>query len=69
MKSILNFSTRPDKVEELIGLINGNKEVQDIVKTIHYQDTFLFTYDVQKTTDVNADYLDPGDDVDDFKNG
>ncbi len=69
IKSIVNFSTRPDKVEELIGLINGNEEVQDIVKTIYYQDTFSFKYDVRKTTNVDADYLNPGHDVDDFKNG
>ncbi len=67
IKSIVNFSTRPDKVEELIGLINGNKEVQDIVKTTHYQDTFPFTYNVQKTTNVDADYPDPGHDVNNFK--
>ncbi len=69
IESIVNLSTRPDKVKELIGLINGNREVLDIVKTIYYQDTFPFTYDVQKTTDVDADYPNPGHDVDDFKNG
>lgn len=69
IKSIVNFSTRPDKVEELIGLISGNEKVQDIVKIIHYQDTFPFTYNVRKTTDMDADYPNPGHDVDDFKNG
>lgn len=50
-------------------LITGNEEVKDTVKTIHIQDTFLFTYDVRKTSDMNADYPDPGHDVDDFRNG
>lgn len=69
INSIVNFSTRPNKVEELIEFISGNKKVQEIVKTIHYQNTFLFTYNVQKTTDMDADYLDPGHDIDNFKNG
>lgn len=69
VESIVNFSTRPDKVEELIELITGNEVVQDTVKAIHYHDTFPFTYDVRKTTDMDADYPDPGHDVDDFKNG
>ncbi len=69
IESIVNFSTRSDKVKELIRLISENEEVQDIVKTIHYQDIFPFIYDVQNTTDVDADYPDPGHDVDKFKNG
>lgn len=68
VESIVNFSTRPDKVEVLNELITGNEEVQDVIKAIHYQDTFPFTYDVRKSADMDADYPDPGHDVDDFKN-
>lgn len=52
----------------LIELIAENEEVQDVVKAIHYQDTFPFTYDVRKSANMDADYPDPGHDVDDFKN-
>lgn len=64
---MLNFSTRPDKVEELIQLIAGDEEARDVVRTIDFQDTFSFTYDVRRSADVNTDYLDPGHDVDDFR--
>lgn len=67
--SVLNFSTRPDKVEELIQLIANDEEARDVVRTIHFQDTFPFTYDVRKSANVNSDYPDPGHAVDDFKSG
>ena len=46
IESVVNFSTRPDKVEELIQLILDDEEAQDMVRAIHFQDTFPFTYDV-----------------------
>lgn len=40
-----------------------------MVRAIHFQDTFPFTYDVRGSADVDSDYPDPGHDVDDFKSG
>ncbi len=69
IKSVVNFSTRPDKVQELIELISDDEEALDVVRTIYFQDTFPFTYDVRESADVNSDFPDPGYDVDDFKAG
>lgn len=69
IESIVNFSMRPDKVKKLIELISRNEEVQDIVKTIHYQDIFPFTYNVRKTTNIDANYPNSSHDVNNFKNG
>ena len=69
IESVISFSTRPEKVEELIELITDDEEVRDIVQAIHLQDTFPFTYDVRKSAKVKGDYPDPGHDVDDFKAG
>lgn len=66
---VVNFSTRSDKVEELIQLIGNDKEAQDLVKTIYFQDSFLFTYDVRGSADVNSNYPNPGHNVNDFKSG
>ena len=41
---MINFLTRPEKVEELIELISNDKEVKDIVTTIHLEDNFSFLY-------------------------
>ena len=35
IKLVISFSTRPEKVEELIELIINNKEVRDIVQAIY----------------------------------
>ena len=40
-----------------------------MVRTIHFQDTFPFTYDVWRSADVDTNYPDPEHDVDDFKSG
>ncbi len=40
-----------------------------MVRTIHFQDTFPFIYDVRESADVRSDFPDPGHDVDDFKGG
>lgn len=69
IESVISFSTRSEKVEELIELITDDEEVRDIVQAIHLQDTFSFTYDVRKSAKVKGDYPDPGHDVDDFKAG
>ncbi len=66
---MVNFSTRFDKVQELIELISDDKEALDVVKTIHFQDTFLFMYDVWESANVSSDFSDPGHDVDNFKMG
>lgn len=69
IEPVVNFSTRPDKVEELIQLIADDEEARDVVRTIHFQDTFPFTYDVRGSADVNSNFPDPRHDVDDFKSG
>lgn len=69
IESVVNFSTRLEKVQELIDLITTDKEIRDVVQAIHFQDTFPFTYDVRKSADVNGDSPDSGHDVDDFKAG
>lgn len=69
IKSVISFSTRPEKIEELIELITDDEEVRDIVQAIYLQDTFPFTYNVYKSAKVKGDYPDPGYDVDDFKAG
>lgn len=33
---VVNFSTKPDKVEELIQLIVDDEEARDVVRTIHF---------------------------------
>ena len=66
---MVNFSSRPDKVEELIQLIADDEEARDLVRTIYFQDTFPFTYDVRRSADVNSDYPNPGHNVDNFKSG
>lgn len=35
IESVISFSTRPEKFEELIELITDDKEVKDIVQAIH----------------------------------
>ncbi len=69
IESVVNFSTKPDKVQELIELISDDEEALDVVRTIHFQDTFPFTYDVLESANVSSDFPDPGYDVDDFKAG
>lgn len=69
VESVVNFSTRLEKVEELIQLITGNEKVRDIVRAIHFQDTFPINYDVRRSANVDDDYPDPGYDVDDLKTG
>ena len=66
---MVNFSTRHDRVEELIQLIADDEETRDVVKTIYFQDIFPFTYDVWGLADVNSDYPGPGHDVNNFKSG
>ncbi len=36
IKSVVNFSTRADKVQELIELISDDKEALDVLRTIHF---------------------------------
>ena len=69
IKLIINFSTKSQKVQELIELITGDKEIKDIVIALHLQDSFLFTYDIYKSAKIKGDYSDLGYDVDDFKIG
>lgn len=40
-----------------------------MVKTINFQDTFLFIYNVQGLANVNSDYSDPGHNIKNFKSG
>ena len=60
---------RPNRVEELIQLIADDEEAWDIVRTIYFQDIFLFNYDVWGLADINSNYPDPGHDVNNFKSG
>lgn len=39
----------------------------DIVRTIYFQDTFLFTYDIQGSADVTSNYSNPRHNVNNFK--
>ncbi len=36
IESVVNFSTRPDKIEELIQLMSDDKEARDVLRTIHF---------------------------------
>ncbi len=38
-----------------------------MVRTIYFQDTFLFTYNVRESADMSSDFPDPGHNVDNFK--
>ncbi len=69
IESMVNFSTRPDKIQELLELISDDEEALDVVRTIHFQDTFPFTYDVRGSANVSSDFPDSGHNVDDFKVG
>lgn len=40
-----------------------------MIKTIYFQDIFLFTYDVRGSADVNSNYPDLGYDIDNCKLG
>lgn len=51
----------------MINLLKNDKEIWEIVQTIHCQDTFLFTYDIHKSINLKKDFLDSDHDVDDFK--
>lgn len=68
-KLVVNFSIRFDKIQELIELISNDKEALDMVKTIHFLDTFLFSYNVCKSVNINANFPKPGYNIDDFKAG
>lgn len=46
VKSIIIFSTKLKKVEELIELVTRNETVKNIIRIIHFQDILLFIYDV-----------------------
>ena len=67
IEMIINISTKPDNVQDLIDLISDDKEVYKIVQIILIQDTFLFTYDVYEEVGVDGNYPNPGYDIDNFK--
>lgn len=52
MKSVVNFLLRPNKVQELIELISNDKEVEDMIRTIHFQDIFPIMYDISKSANI-----------------
>lgn len=64
---MVNFSIRPNKVEVLIQLIVDDGETWDVIKTIYFQNTFPFTYDVWKLANINSNFLDVGHNDNDFK--
>ena len=66
---MVNFSTRPDKVQEFIELISNDKKALDVIKTIHFQDIFPFTYDVRELANVSSDFPNLGHNVDDYELG
>lgn len=49
---MINFLTKPEKIEELIGLINGDKEVKNVVIAIYLQDGFSFPCNIRKLAQV-----------------
>ncbi len=69
IKLVVNFSTRSDKVQELMELIFNDKETLDMVKTIHFRDNFPFTYNVWELPNISSNFPDPGHNIDDFKAG
>ena len=58
---------RPDKVQEFIKLIFNDKKVLDVIKILHFQNIFLFMYDIWELANVSSDFPNPGYNVDDFK--
>lgn len=40
-----------------------------MVRTIYWQDTILFIYDIWKSADVNSNFPNPKHEVNDFKSG
>lgn len=66
---VLNFLTRPNKVEKLIQLIKNDKEAWDIVKTIYFQDKFPFTYNIWRLVNINTNYPNLRHNVNNFKSG
>lgn len=66
-KTVVNFSTRPNKVEKLIQLIVDKEKAWNMMKTIYWQDRFLFTYDIWKSADVNTNFSDLEYNSNDFK--
>lgn len=64
---VINFLTRSEKIQELIKLITGDKEVKDIVTAIFLQDSSLFIYNVLNSAKVEDDFPDPEYNVDDVK--
>lgn len=64
---VVNLSPRPNKIKEIIQLIVDDKKAWDVLKTIHQQDIFLFTYDVWKLANRNSDFPDLRHDVTNFK--
>ena len=54
-------------MEELIQLIKGDEEAQNVVKTIHFQNIFPIMYDFRRLADVDINYQDQGQNVNDFK--
>lgn len=67
LELVVNFSIKPEKVKKLIKLVVNNDKAHDMIKTIYWQNIFLFIYEVQKSTDVNNNFSNQGHDVNDFK--
>lgn len=64
---VMSFLTRLDKVQELIQLMGDKKEAQNIAKTIFFQDTFPFTYNVYISFGVLSNFTNPQYNINDFK--
>lgn len=69
IRSVVNLSTRQDKIQEPIELIGNDKKAQDIAKAIHFQDIFPFTYNVWEFVEVTSNFPDSRHDINDFKLG
>lgn len=67
IESMVNFIRRPNRIQKLRQLISHDNKALDIVRTMYFQDTFLFTYDVWELANVSNDFLEPGYDIDDLK--
>ena len=66
LKSVVNFSTRPDKVEKLIQHIVNDKEDRNVVRIIYWREILSIIYDVWKSADVNNDFSNLRHIVNDF---
>lgn len=69
IEPVINVSAKPDRVQELINLIEDDDEIKHTVQNLHDADTFPLRYDVCEETGVKNGFPDPGYDASVFKSG